>query len=102
MKRLTLTPILYPDVVKVEEEYTVAFQVENTSFIPVAPVFCRLKRNEEIYWQFNYFSILKKVAVFRFELKAKEEGTEKLVVEVGFTPINLIVESEVEITVKEE
>lgn len=100
MKRISISPLIYPDMVELGKKYIVAFQVENTSFIPVAPVFCRLRRNEEVYWQFSYFGVFKKVVVFKFELEAKEKEKEKLIAEAGFTPVNLVVSSELEITVK--
>jgi len=100
MRRISISPLIYPDVVEPGEKYTVAFQVENESFIPVAPVFCRLRRGEEVYWQFGYFGVFKRVVVFKFELEAKEEEKEKLIAEAGFTPVNLIASSELEVKVK--
>ncbi len=101
MAKLKITPLLFPDSVKPDEEYSVSFQVENLSFIPIAPVFCRLTKNEEIFWQFNYFGPLKRVVVFRFELKVKGMEKEKIIVECGFTPINLLAKCELEINVSE-
>ena len=101
MSKLKITPLLFPDSVKPDEEYSVSFQVENLSFIPIAPVFCRLKRDEDILWQFNYFGPLKRVAVFRFDLKTKGKEKEKITVECGFTPINLFSKYELEINIVE-